>query len=76
MYFTGFPAEIENNLRVIFGVGIPPDQAISPPAFVPQSQLASIVLINQMSLQSAAGNLIGLVSLYTQVRVITKQILR
>ena len=67
VYFAGFPAEIDNHLRIVFGVGVPTEDALSLPAFLPQSQLASIVLINQLSLQVAAGNIIGLFSLFTQV---------
>ena len=67
MYFAGFPAEIDNHLRIVFGVGVPTEDALSLPSFLPQSQLGSIVLINQLSLQVAAGSIIGLFSLYTQV---------
>ena len=67
MYFAGFPAEIDNHLRIVIGVGVPTEDSLSLPSFLPQSQLASIVLINQLSLQVAAGSIIGLFSLYTQV---------
>ena len=65
MYLTGFPLEVENNLQIVFGVGLSSEQAISSPAFIPQ--LMSVILINQASLQSKAGSLLGQITLYYEV---------
>lgn len=68
VFFTGFPAEVDNNLRVIVGIGLTPEQAFSPPAFIPQAQLMNIMLINQASLHTAVGSLIGQITLYYEVK--------
>lgn len=69
VFYTGFPAEVDNNLRVVIGISLSSGQAISLPAIIPQAQLMSIVLINQASLQTAVGSLIGSIALFSEVRL-------
>ena len=69
VFYTGFPAEVDNNLRAVVGISLSSDQAISLPAVIPQAQLMSIMLINQASLQTAVGSLIGSITLFSEVRL-------
>lgn len=69
VFYAGFPAEVDNNLRVVVGISLSSGQAISLPAVIPQAQLMSIVLINQASLQTAVGSLIGSIALFSEVRL-------
>ena len=73
VYLTGFPLEVENNVQIVFGVGISSEQAVSSPAFIPASQLVSIMLINHASLQTKAGSFLGQITLYYEVSIFEEQ---
>lgn len=64
IFLPEYPMETGPHIQIVFTVQLPPEEALSLPALIPQPQLQSIVLINQAALEGAVGRPMVAVSAY------------